>query len=106
MGARRPCRWRRSDPAPPRTRCGSYRHLRLDRRMELVLLEPRDPIEKRAGLLAGARARHDVVVARDDLVEVAKSWIHCETRGGIRLARELLAHGLDVIAVDVRVGEH
>src|SRR5438034_1012594 len=48
------------------------RHLGFDRRMELVLLEPRDRIEQWPWLLAGAGAEDDLAVPTDDVVEVAR----------------------------------
>src|SRR2546428_7633291 len=64
----------------------SDRHLRFDRWMELVLLEPRDRIEERARLLARPRAQHDLAVARDHVVEIAQRRIEREARRRERLA--------------------
>src|SRR5437773_6003715 len=82
-----------------------HRHLRFDGRMELVLLETRDRVEQRAGLLAGARSIDDLVVTRNDIVEGAQGGIERETRRGIGLALELLPSRVEVIAVHVRVRE-
>src|SRR6266513_2112506 len=82
------------------------RHLGFDRRMELVLLEPRDRIEQWPWLLAGAGAEDDLAVPTDDVVEVLQRWIERETRRRERLARELLARRVLVVAIHVRVGEH
>src|ERR1700687_1133457 len=84
----------------------SHRHLRFDRRMELVLLEARDGIEHRPGFFAGASGGHDLAVARDHVVEASEARIERQTRGRVWLARKLLSHGVLVIAIDVRVGEH
>src|SRR5205809_6367240 len=73
------------------------RHLGFDRRMELVLLEPRDRIEQWPRLLAGSCAQHDLAVPTDDIVEIAKRRVERETWRRERLARELLARGVLVI---------
>src|ERR1700687_3572106 len=59
-------------------RVRSHRHLRFDRRMELVLLEARDGVEQRAGLLASARPLGDLAVPRDDIVETVEGRIERE----------------------------
>src|SRR5437016_6437426 len=56
------------------------RHLRFDRWMELVLLEPRDGVEERAGLLARPRARQDVAITGHRIVEAAERGVEREAR--------------------------
>src|ERR1700694_5772644 len=79
----------RSHATTKAIRVRSHRHLCFNRRMELVLLEARDGVEQRAGLLASARALDDLAVPRDDVVEAAKGRVEREARRRVRLARQL-----------------
>src|SRR2546423_10802148 len=86
-------------------RCGSNRHLRFDRWVVLIFLELRKAIEKRTRRFATLGARHDLAVARDRIVDAAELGVEPKGRCGIRLALQLLARRVDVIAIDVRIGE-
>src|SRR5438309_1852331 len=91
----------------PRSARGALdRHLGFDRRMELVLPETRDGIEQRPRFLARARATEDLVVAGDDVVETPQARVEREARRRVWLATELLPRAVQVIPVDVRVGQH
>src|SRR5712691_10472922 len=54
----------------PPSSCGALdRHLRFDRRVELVLLETRHRIEQRPWPFARACPTEDLVITRDDVIE-------------------------------------
>ena len=74
--------------------------------MELVLLQTRDRVEEGAGLLAGARPLDDLAIPRDDIVEAAQRRVERQAWRREWLARELLAHGVLMVAIDVGVREH
>src|SRR5437868_5822757 len=70
-----------------------------------LLFELREAVEKWTRRFATLGARHDLAVARDRIVDAAELGVEPKGRWGIGLALQLLARRVDVIAIDVRIGE-
>jgi len=73
--------------------------------MVLVVRELREAVQQGTGRFTPLRARDDLAVTRHRVVDASKLRVEPQRWCGIGLAEKLLARGVHMIAIDVRIGE-